>query len=189
MMDRAEVIHSNGHRGKSRRTETRPSPVTQADYIWLDGEFVPYDEAKVHFLSPSLHYGMAVFEKLIFLETELKILASNLTEESLGSLIKNYKNVGDTNVSMFDSLQFISNLTDPVPIFGELTDPPQPSADNLEAMQAGESVVQVQHRRNQPPRIFMLHSLYKDDEKSGVLMGEISLDPFRVRPSSRMSDQ
>ena len=30
--------------------------------IWLDGEFVPWDEARVHVLTHSLHYGLGVFE-------------------------------------------------------------------------------------------------------------------------------
>ena len=30
--------------------------------IWLDGEFVPWREAKTHVLTHTLHYGMGVFE-------------------------------------------------------------------------------------------------------------------------------
>ena len=30
--------------------------------IWLDGEMVPWREAKIHVLTHSLHYGMGVFE-------------------------------------------------------------------------------------------------------------------------------
>lgn len=31
-------------------------------YIWLDGKLVPWDESHVHFLTHSLHYGLAAFE-------------------------------------------------------------------------------------------------------------------------------
>ena len=34
----------------------------QSDFIWMDGELVPFAEAKVHILSPTLHYGVGVFE-------------------------------------------------------------------------------------------------------------------------------
>ncbi len=34
----------------------------KADYIWMDGEFVRWDEAKVHILTHTLHYGNGVFE-------------------------------------------------------------------------------------------------------------------------------
>ncbi len=34
----------------------------ESGYIWFDGKFVPWGEAKVHVLSHALHYGSSVFE-------------------------------------------------------------------------------------------------------------------------------
>ena len=34
----------------------------KSKYIWMDGEFVPFEQATVHFLTPTLHYGTGVFE-------------------------------------------------------------------------------------------------------------------------------
>lgn len=34
----------------------------KSDYIWMDGELVPYDQATVHILNPTMHYGTGVFE-------------------------------------------------------------------------------------------------------------------------------
>jgi branched-chain amino acid aminotransferase len=34
----------------------------RTEKIWMDGQLIPFDEAKVHVLTHSLHYGMAVFE-------------------------------------------------------------------------------------------------------------------------------
>lgn len=36
----------------------------QTSKIWLDGTFVPYEEARIHVLTHSLHYGYGVFEGL-----------------------------------------------------------------------------------------------------------------------------
>jgi branched-chain amino acid aminotransferase len=36
--------------------------VEKAKYIWFDGKLIPWDEARVHVLSHSLHYGLGVFE-------------------------------------------------------------------------------------------------------------------------------
>ena len=33
-----------------------------SDLIWMDGKLVPYDQATVHFITPTLHYGVGVFE-------------------------------------------------------------------------------------------------------------------------------
>jgi branched-chain amino acid aminotransferase len=34
----------------------------RSDFIWFDGTLVPYDDATVHVLSHTLHYGLGVFE-------------------------------------------------------------------------------------------------------------------------------
>jgi branched-chain amino acid aminotransferase len=44
--------------------------VEKAELIWMNGEFVPWDEAKVHVLSHGLHYGTGVFEGIRCYETE-----------------------------------------------------------------------------------------------------------------------
>jgi branched-chain amino acid aminotransferase len=44
--------------------------VTTADVIWMNGEFVAWEDAKVHVLSHALHYGTAVFEGIRAYETE-----------------------------------------------------------------------------------------------------------------------
>jgi branched-chain amino acid aminotransferase len=36
--------------------------VEKAKSIWLDGKFIPWEEARVHLLTHSLHYGLGVFE-------------------------------------------------------------------------------------------------------------------------------
>lgn len=36
--------------------------VEKAKSIWLDGKFISWDEARVHILTHSLHYGLGVFE-------------------------------------------------------------------------------------------------------------------------------
>ena len=36
--------------------------IQKAEKIWFDGELVPWDEANVHVLTHTLHYGVAVFE-------------------------------------------------------------------------------------------------------------------------------
>lgn len=37
-------------------------PITKSDKIWMDGEFVAWDDATVHVLTHTLHYGTGVFE-------------------------------------------------------------------------------------------------------------------------------
>jgi branched-chain amino acid aminotransferase len=43
--------------------------VSQADLIWMNGELVPHEDAKVHVLTHALHYGTGVFEGVRSYET------------------------------------------------------------------------------------------------------------------------
>jgi branched-chain amino acid aminotransferase len=36
--------------------------VKKGEKIWMDGELIPWDEARVHILTHTLHYGLGVFE-------------------------------------------------------------------------------------------------------------------------------
>jgi branched-chain amino acid aminotransferase len=45
-------------------------PITPTPKIWFNGELVPWDEARIHILTHSLHYGMGVFEGIRAYETE-----------------------------------------------------------------------------------------------------------------------
>lgn len=41
----------------------------RADYIWMNGQIIPWDEAKVHVFTHALHYGSSVFEGIRVYET------------------------------------------------------------------------------------------------------------------------
>jgi branched-chain amino acid aminotransferase len=43
--------------------------MNETEFIWFDGKFVPWGEAKVHVLSHVLHYGSSVFEGIRCYET------------------------------------------------------------------------------------------------------------------------
>ena len=45
-------------------------PITPTEKIWLDGELVAWDEAKIHVLTHTLHYGSGVFEGIRAYATE-----------------------------------------------------------------------------------------------------------------------
>ena len=42
-----------------------------SDLIWMNGEFVAWEDAKVHVLTHGLHYGTGVFEGIRCYDTEL----------------------------------------------------------------------------------------------------------------------
>ena len=44
-------------------------PITPTEKIWMDGELVAWDDARIHILTHTLHYGCGVFEGIRAYET------------------------------------------------------------------------------------------------------------------------
>jgi branched-chain amino acid aminotransferase len=55
-------------------------PITPTKKIWMDGELVDWDDAKIHVLNPTLHYGWGVFEGLRAYATDRGPAVFRLTE-------------------------------------------------------------------------------------------------------------
>jgi branched-chain amino acid aminotransferase len=56
--------------------------VEKATYIWMDGELVPWDDAKVHVLTHTLHYGNGVFEGTRAYKTERGLAVFRLRDHT-----------------------------------------------------------------------------------------------------------
>jgi branched-chain amino acid aminotransferase len=55
-------------------------PITPTKKIWMDGEFVNWDDATIHILNPTLHYGWGVFEGIRAYNTDRGPAVFRLTE-------------------------------------------------------------------------------------------------------------
>jgi branched-chain amino acid aminotransferase len=55
-------------------------PIEATRKVWMDGEYVDWDKATVHILTPSLHYGWGVFEGIRAYDTALGPAVFRLTD-------------------------------------------------------------------------------------------------------------
>lgn len=55
-------------------------PLKTSQYIWHDGQLVPWEQATVHVLSHALHYGSSVFEGVRVYETPQGAVGFRLTD-------------------------------------------------------------------------------------------------------------
>jgi branched-chain amino acid aminotransferase len=62
--------------------------VDAADLIWMNGEFVAWEDAKIHVLTHGLHYGTGVFEGIRCYDTESKGPAVFRHQEHIDRLFK-----------------------------------------------------------------------------------------------------
>ena len=66
------------------------APIPEMDTIWMDGELVPWADAKVHVLTHALHYGSGVFEGIRAYKTEKGVAVLRLTEH-LNRIVRSAK--------------------------------------------------------------------------------------------------
>jgi branched-chain amino acid aminotransferase len=55
-------------------------PIPEAKYIWMNGKFVSWQEARVHLLTHALHYGSGVFEGIRAYKTNSGTAVFRLTD-------------------------------------------------------------------------------------------------------------
>lgn len=55
-------------------------PIQKVEKIWMDGELVDWDDARIHVLTHSLHYGCGVFEGIRAYETDRGAAVFRLTD-------------------------------------------------------------------------------------------------------------
>ena len=78
--------------------------------IWMDGEYVDWDQATVHVLTPSLHYGWGVFEGIRCYETSQGAAVFRLTDH-LRRLFRSAKIYHmDPPVSLEGSVKVVKDL-------------------------------------------------------------------------------
>lgn len=63
----------------------------QADYIWMDGELIAWEDATVHVMAHALHYGSSVFEGIRAYATDNKGLAVLALDEHVRRLFTSSK--------------------------------------------------------------------------------------------------
>lgn len=98
------------------------------EYIWIDGELVPWHDARVHVLSHGLHYGTGAFEGIRAYETERGAAVFRLTEH-MERLVRSAGTIGievdygvDELVKVAKNLLSVNGLTSgylrPIVFFG-----------------------------------------------------------------------
>ena len=57
--------------------------MNEAKLIWMDGEFIPWEEAKVHVLTHTLHYGTVYLreQELIKRKRDLQFSDCKITQK------------------------------------------------------------------------------------------------------------
>jgi putative nucleotidyltransferase with HDIG domain len=117
--------------------------------------------------------GMGIYERLIFLETEMSIVASSVDPDVKGAMQTSVEPFDQPTEKRFKAIMLVTEQGPPMSLYGAIENPPSPTREELEQINAGKTVISTQKRSDLPSRIFMMGTLKPQDPKAGFLMGEI----------------
>lgn len=123
---------------------------------------------RLHWASKNV--GMAIYERLLFIEAEIKMAG-----KMAGIKIKTRgeepaKRLGKRLIG----LVAVTETGKDVSFFGNIADPPQLESREREHVDSGESLLFVRRYPDQPPRIFMSMLFGTQDSSIGALLAEIN---------------
>jgi putative nucleotidyltransferase with HDIG domain len=127
-----------------------------------------------------LHQGskgmaLGIYERLLFLEGEMRIVASTLTAQTGTSILTGSDLFGEGSPERFVSLAFIRGGGRRNDLLGRMEDPPELTAAEKQHMIAGKAALVASRRgSDMPPRMFMAMALDPQHAARGILLGEIN---------------
>ncbi len=117
--------------------------------------------------------GLSLYERLLFLETELQLLSSSFTlkvDLEPGNLFN------ERLRERFDALFVFQNGNPPRKLFGEHDEAPDFSAHILDHIRTGRTALVNAGVSNGRPRIIMARMMIPGSSSDGLLVGEINPD-------------
>ena len=116
-------------------------------------------------------YGMSVYERLMLLDTDLEVMA---TQAQLAATTGNAKeNFGERLRQRFAAMSEFRAGQGMVDIVGHLANPPELEPAESEALHQGKTVIIAQPRPAQPARLFIIKPVHPGSPEEFILYGEM----------------
>jgi putative nucleotidyltransferase with HDIG domain len=129
-------------------------------------------QRRLHQASKAIALG--IYERLLLLEGEMRIVASTLTTGTGTSTLKESDLFGEGVPEHFMSLEFIGAGGRHNTLFGRMEDPPELTAAERKHMAAGKTLLSSRAGSDMPSRTVMAMALDPRDPKRGMLLGEVN---------------
>ncbi len=134
-----------------------------------------YGQSRSRLRQSTKSVGLAIYERLLTLEGQMKLVASNMALRS-GSTNPSLPNDLSENLTeRFKGLSLITETEKPVPLFGHILDVPTLTASEKHHIRSGQTLITSQSNSGLPARIFMGRALDTRKPKRGFLLGEINI--------------
>lgn len=119
-------------------------------------------------------YGLSLYERLMFLESNLQLVASSLRKTSETSTQASFNDFNERFASRFRSVALFGNLKEYRPIFKTMNQFKKPNEEENKHLNAGKTVISIVNHSNSSPQIMMIMPTDPENLNAGYLMGEIN---------------
>ncbi len=132
------------------------------------------EQSQTRLRQESKSQGMAIYERLMLLESEIKMIASTLSRRSGGAAPPTSKGFGEEIEQRFMGLALFTDGGSHKSFFGHIQRPPKLTAAEKQHIGSGKAVVSSQSHPDLPPRVFMSRALDPQHPTRALLVGEIN---------------
>ena len=143
-------------------------------YGHVTGHLREESRRRLHHASKAI--GMAIYERLLLVEAEMRMLASHLKREGPSRSAPVPGSYRSEFEKRFKGLALITGDGDLKPLFGRAPGSPELTRAESEHVWDGKSVVFARKRSDRPARMFMIGAVDPQRRESGLLIGEIDAD-------------
>ena len=121
-------------------------------------------------------WAMAIVERLMFLEDEMKMVASKYRTKSGHSFPDPAEEFGEHLRERFKGLAIISGKGEMIPLFGHTQNIPKLTPEQEQHIRSGGTLVSSERYPDLTLQIFMTMALDSKNQSRGILVGELNPD-------------
>lgn len=120
--------------------------------------------------------GMAIFERLVLIESEMQMISSNLDLNVAGNGSQSVPTDQSSPNNRFKGLVWLTQEGQSINLFGQISDAPVLNPTDKQKIFSGETLILTKPSSKNQSRIFMYSAFDLKDENRGVTLAEI--DPM-----------
>ncbi len=117
--------------------------------------------------------GMAIFERLVLIESEMQMVSTNLNLKEVINGISQVPTDRSSLNNRFEGILWLTREGDPITIFGQISDFPVLNSADEQKTLSGETLILTKPLSQNESRIFMCSAFDPQDEKKGMILAEI----------------
>ena len=141
-------------------------------FIQVRKQLYEQGQRRLHQSSKAL--GMSIFERLSFLENELKVFSSSLNSSPRASTHRPTEEYSKRLKQRFKGLALLTEAGKCIPFFGPTEQPAVHSKKERQHLRSGKTLILSRSGGNNCLHIYMMRVVDPQDSKKGILCGEIN---------------